>query len=144
MDVNNNNKFAPQTLIPTVEPPKYDHGFTEEQVELITRKRKEIDKRDLNLHPVTLQELKEVVFPYQRINRTNIFILKEKEVKEKKEKVAREPKAPKEPRQPKEKKLSAKTISKRVSDIILARAMGMPVSAEDEAFYQEHAPKKLP
>ena len=121
------NRFAPTITIPE-EKPKYDHGYTEEEVLCIKQRREEIFKRDLYAEPVTTEEFKTIIVPFCRINRTEKFILAP-------EKKVKEPKAPKEP---KAKKLTKKEIKLRMNNIIIAKAMGQSVSQEDEIFFKEN------
>ena len=118
------NRFAPNITVPE-EKPKYDHGYTEEEVLRIKQRREEIFKRDLYAEPVTTEEFKTIIVPFCRINRTEKFIL----APEKKSKV---------PKAPKEKKLTKKEIKLRMNNIIIAKAMGQSVSQEDEIFFKEN------
>ena len=120
----NKNKFAPTITIPE-EKPKYDHGYTEEEVLCIKQRREEIFKRDLYAEPVTTEEFKTIIVPFCRINRTEKFILAPE-------------KKPKAPKAPKEKKLTKKEIKLRMNNIIIAKAMGQSVSQEDEIFFKEN------
>lgn len=120
----NKNKFAPTITIPE-EKPKYDHGYTEEEVLRIKQRREEIFKRDLYAEPVTTEEFKTIIVPFCRINRTEKFILAPE-------------KKPKAPKAPKEKKLTKKEIKLRMNNIIIAKAMGQSVSQEDEIFFKEN------
>lgn len=120
----NKNKFAPTITIPE-EKPKYDHGYSEEEVLRIKQRREEIFKRDLYAEPVTTEEFKTIIVPFCRINRTEKFILAPE-------------KKPKAPKAPKEKKLTKKEIKLRMNNIIIAKAMGQSVSQEDEIFFKEN------
>ena len=118
------NRFAPNIIVPE-EKPKYDHGYTEEEVLRIKQRREEIFKRDLYAAPVTTEEFKTIIVPFCRINRTEKFILAPE-------------KKPKAPKAPKEKKLTKKEIKLRMNSIIIAKAMGQDVSEEDKIFFKEN------
>jgi hypothetical protein len=143
------NRFAPKgSLIPTEseQAVKYDHGYTEEQVILVTNARKELDKRDLVAFPVTLDEFKAIIIPFQRISRTTAFNLNpekpKKVVKEKGEKLP----ATRKPRVAKvvgEKKLTKKAIEEKLSDIIFKLATGTDITDEEQTFFTLHTTKSL-
>jgi hypothetical protein len=143
------NRFAPKgSLVPT-EPEqavKYDHGYTEEQVIIVTNARKELDKRDLVEFPVTLDEFKTIIIPYQRISRTTAFNLNPEKVKKPpKEKVEKLPKTrtPRVAKIPGEKKLTKKQIEERISDIIFYIATGKELTDEETLFFAEHTTNKI-
>ena len=128
----------------------YDHGYPLDQVEEIKQKKLAIEKRvNNNGEPASLEELKTVIVPWQRIIRTEAFNLNPE--KPKKEKVIKVPKAPKEPRQKKEKtvaiakvkKLTQKQIQEKLSGIIMRKAMKREVTEEEEQFFKEQAEGKI-
>ncbi len=114
--------------VPEAQP--YDHGYSEEEVHRITLARNEITKRDLSKEPVTLEEFKNVIAPWFRIQRTEEFILHPV-----KEKVAKEPKAPKVPKEPKPKKLTKKQIQDELTRLMFKMATGGTFSDEEKEFY---------
>lgn len=146
------NRFAPvltpvqetrtEEQILADEKPVYDHGFSQEQVLLIKNKIKEIEKRDLATQPVTLEEFKLYVVPWQRILRTEAFILnpvKEKAVRG--EKAIKEAKQPKEPKVAKPKKMTKKATQEKLNEIIMKRVRKIELTEEEEIFYQEQTAK---
>ena len=117
--------------------PLYDHGFTPEEVIELTNKRNDLFDRIGKGHSTTLDEFKNIIVPYQRIYRTEQFILnpiKEKKIKEPKapkEKKAKVPKDPKEPKAPKVKKPTAKEMRERmemVKRITMKQAAGIALT----------------
>lgn len=117
--------------------PVYEHGYSVMEVDKIEKAKAEILKRDLQVEPVTIEELKEVIIPWNRIHRTTVFNLNpEKPKAEKKERVPKEKKE-RVPREKKEKKLTKAEIKKRIESIIMKVAMGT-ATPEEEAFYNEH------
>jgi len=120
------------SLPTTAEPeaPKYDHGYTDAQIEEIKAKFKELEKRDKSVTPVTKKELKEIVIPHIRIGRTTVMNLQ----KEKPAKVAREPKAPK---PAKEKALSKKAIKAELTRIYI-KEVTTGLTEEEQAFLDKH------
>ena len=123
--------------------PKYEHGFSEEQVYLIKLKKQAIEKRNLTEEPVTLEEMQEVIVPYMRIIRTTAFILNPEKVKKVKESRVAKTKTPRvaKPKVAKEKKLTQKAIKQKLDDIIYIMFSGTPLSEEDDAFFKEHTRK---
>ncbi|MFA5670269.1 MAG: hypothetical protein WC967_13585 [Balneolaceae bacterium] len=123
-----------------VEPeiPKYEHGYSEPEVAKIVKAMEGIKKRDLQLQPVTLEEMKEVVVPFQRIHRTTVFNLNpEKPKKEPKERVAKEPKE----RKPRVKKLTAAEKKKKINEIVMKMATGQDLTPEEEEFFNANTTK---
>jgi hypothetical protein len=118
--------------------PKYEHGYSEPEVDKIVKAMEGIKKRDLQLEPVTLEEMKEVVVPFQRIHRTTVFNLNpEKPKKEPKERVAKEPKE----RKPRVKKLTAAEKKKKINDIVMKMATGQDLTPEEEEFFNANTTK---
>lgn len=123
------NPFKKESLVPENITPVYDHGFSEEQVMWIKQKKEEINKRDLNKFPVTLDEFKTIIVPWQRIHRTEEFILHPVKVKK--------PRAPKAPKVVKPKKLTKKQIKDKLNDIIFKQATGEQLTTEETTFFDE-------
>ncbi len=121
---------------PTEQIQSYDHGFSEDQVSDILEKHKILMSRDLFAEPVTIEEMKQIVIPAIRINRTEDFILLKP--KEKKVKV---PKEPKEPKAPKPKKLTKKQITTRMNDLVFKKILGEELTEEENEFYEIHSAK---
>jgi len=118
--------------------PKYEHGYSEPEVDKIVKAMEGIKKRDLQLEPVTLEEMKDVVVPFQRIHRTTVFNLNpEKPKKEPKERVAKEPKEKK----PRVKKLTAAEKKKKINDIVMKMATGQDLTQEEEEFFNANTTK---
>jgi hypothetical protein len=121
--------FAPKSLVPEEPSKLYEHGYTPEQVAIITANKKELERRNLSEVPVTLEEFKDIVVPYQRIQRTEIFNLnpeKEKKVRVVKEKVV------------KIKKLTKKQIGEKVTEIVFKLARSEELTEEEQVFFKEH------
>jgi len=141
------NRFAPKSLIPIEpEPIKlYDSGYTEEQIIDVKHKHAILIKRNLVTEPVTLDEFKFIIIPWQRINRTEVFNLNPEKVKVVKEKKAKEPstRKPREKKIPGEVKLSKKAIDIKISDIIFKMAVGEPLSEDDTRFFEQHTSKVM-
>lgn len=130
--------FAPQKLITEVAPQVYDHGYTQEQVEVIKLAKKELEKKPVN--EITLEDFANIVIPHQRIHRTEVFNLNPEKVKPpKKERVVK----PKVVREPREKKMTKKDIEAKITDIIFKKALGNEVTEEEEAFFVLHTTKAL-
>ena len=114
--------------------PIYNHGFTPEEVIEITNKRNNLFDRIAKGHTTTLDEFKHIIVPYQRIYRTEQFILnpiKEKKVKEPKTPKEKKEKVPKEPKAPKVKKPTAKEMRERmemIKKITMKQAAGLPLT----------------
>ncbi len=143
------NRFAPKTSLAPTEaavPAPYSSGYTEDEIMVIKVAHAKLSDRNLKVEPVTLEEFKTIVIPWQRINRTEVFTLNPDKVK-----AVREPKAPRAPRTPREKvakapkevKLTKKYISERLSDIIFQMAAGEMVSEEDTEFFNLHTNRTL-
>jgi hypothetical protein len=131
--------FEPKPLELETPKPIYSHGYSEEQERHIREQREKIFKRDLSVEPVTTEELRDVIIPYQRIIRTEAFILNPK--KEEKEKKVREPKVPKEK---KPKKLTKKFIQEELNRITMKELMqNEPLTEEEQKFYEEHMPRDI-
>lgn len=107
---------------------KYDHGFSDKQVATIKEGKLTLDSRDLTKFPVTLEEFKTIVVPWNRIHRVEQFILHP--VKEKTTKV-------KPIRTPRVKKLTKKAIAEKINSIVFKMATGEEVSTEEKTFYEE-------
>lgn len=121
--------FAPKSLVPEEPSKLYDHGYTPEEVSSITIKKKELDKRNLSEEPITLEEFKDIVVPYQRIQRTEVWNLnpeKEKKVRVVKEKVV------------KVKKLTKKQIAEKVTEIVFKLARSEELTEEEEQFFKDN------
>ncbi len=142
------NRFAPKALTVVTEPAiaqVYSSGYSEEEILLITIAHKKLSDRNLKVEPVTLEEFKTIVIPWQRINRTEAFNLnpdKVKAVRQPKEPSARKPRATAS-KESKVSKLTKKFISDKLSDIIFQMAAGEPVSNEDMVFFTTHTNKDL-
>lgn len=123
--------FIPDTVLNEAIP-IYEHGFLPEQVEEIANKFKEIQKRDLFEIPTTREELKNIIIPMIRINRTKAFILKDEKKKPEKSQ-----------RVPKPKKLTKKQIKEKISVINLKKAMGEELTEEETTFFNELLQQEL-
>jgi len=117
--------------------PKYDHGFSEEEVLRIKEEFKKLESRQAKTGECpSLDEFKSIVIPHCRIHRTEQFILnpvKVRAAKEPKEKVA---KVPKEKAQ-KVKKITQKEMKERqfrLQKIISLKAAGLAISESDIEF----------
>jgi len=111
--------------------PVYVHGFSNEQVATIKEGKAGLDARNLAEEPVTLEEFKTIVVPWNRIHRVEQFILHIE-----KPKVAKTPRA-KKIVVPKVKKLTKKAIKEKLDSIIGKKMFGAEVTEEEEAFYNE-------
>ena len=126
--------FALPTTVSTVpeEVIKYSSGYTEsEEIEIKSRK-KEIESRNLVSHPVTIEEFRNTIAPWFRINRTEEFILhptKVKVVRVPKEKVVKE-------KVIKEKKLTKAQTSAKMQDVIVKTMSGIELTEEEKEFYK--------
>lgn len=144
MEVITNLNWQPETFIPSQsfssevveEQPKYDHGFSDEEVNRIKAERKALDEKLKLGEQVTLEEFKTIVIPYVRIQRTEDFNLQEKLKKPKVERKAKQPKVPKAKKEPKPKKLTKKEISQMLQNITFKKAGGLPLTEEEEHFLQ--------
>lgn len=135
------NQFAVTTLVPdkAIEQlPEavvvYEHGFSPVQVQQIISQKELISSRDLVAKPVSLEEFKTVIVPFNRIHRTTQFNIMAasaaaKKKTTRKSRVAK-PKAPK--------KLTKKAIAARLNDIIFKQATEGSLGEEDQKFYDEH------
>jgi len=109
----------------------YSSGYTEEQEENIKKLRLGIDRRDLSIEPVTLEEFRDIIVPWFRIHRTEEFRLHPEKVK-----VVRVPKEPK-VKTPKEKKLTKAQTQAKFQMLVMRAALGQPMTEEEEAFYKQ-------
>jgi len=119
---------------PKEEPIQYVSGYSEEDEFRINQEKLLIDKRDLSIEPVTLEEFKDVIAPWFRINRTKEFVLHPEKIK--KVRVPREPKV-KVPREPKVKKLTKAQIQNKLQGLIMKLAIRQEFTEEETAFYKE-------
>jgi hypothetical protein len=115
--------------------PKYVSGYSPEEEDRIKNAKVLIDKRDLSKEPVSLQEFRDIIAPWYRINRTEEFILHPEKVKTVRK--AREAKAPKEPKEPKVKKLTKKQIQDKLSGLVMKLAMQVAFTEEEQVFFDE-------
>ena len=122
---------------------RYDHGFSEEEVARLKSLKAELDKKLLSGYRTTIEDMKNIVVPWLRVNRTEEFNLKAPKEKppkaEKGEKAPRKPREPKEPKAPKAKKLTAKErkeINLRIQKIFALKAAGRELSDEDKEFIE--------
>ena len=129
--------FSPpvQVVIPENLPPVYDHGFSDEDTLRIKEAKKLIEKRNLVEEPVTRDEFRTVIVPWQRIHRTEQFTLHP--VKEKVIRVAKE-KVIKPPREPKIKKLTKKEINAKISACLFKIGTGETLTEDETSFLQLH------
>jgi len=127
--------FEPQQFTPTTETPIhfYSHGFTPEEAEEIKRQKKLLDEKLRNNEEITLKEFEEIIVPFQRIHRTEEFILNPGKIK--KEKIPKEPKAPRTPRVPKEKKLTKKQIETECNRLFTKEMAGEEFTEKEREFY---------
>lgn len=121
--------FVPPKIVESIpeEKPTYNHGYSEEEVNKITKTIKGIEERDLIKEPVSFEEFKNYVVPWFRIRRTEDFILKEV-----KSKAA---KAPKEPKLKAPKKLTKKAIQEELTRLMFKQVAGQELTPEEQAFY---------
>jgi len=127
------NQFAVKNLVPEEKPAIYSHGFSDEEVEKIKKLKEEISKRDLNTEPVTLDEFQKVIVPWNRIRRTESFILNHKEKKPAKRKASTST-----PRVTGPKKLTKKAIEKKLNYLVFKQATGVKLTEEEQQFFKEH------
>jgi hypothetical protein len=124
-----------QIVIPENLPPVYDHGYSEEEVIQIKAAKKLIEKRNLVENPTTREEFRTIIVPWQRIHRTEQFILhpvKEKVVRVPKEKVI------KPPREAKIKKLTKAQINAKISSCLFKLGTGEILTDDESSFLKEH------
>jgi hypothetical protein len=127
----------------TEEPPKWTHGYADEQVIEIKQAYKNLEKKVLEGYKHTLEEFKNIVVPYRRIHRTEEFILNDKPEKPKKEKRISEPKERKvkEPKPVKEKKLTKKQIQEKLNEVIFKMSRGEALTEEEDSFFKSQTQK---
>lgn len=134
-------------MVETAEEPTkiYKHGYSEEAVTRITAAKKAIDARDLSEEPVSLDEVREVIVPWNRIHRVKEFNLhpvkvtgKKKVVKQSSLTVGRKRGAVK----PKVKKLTKKFIAEEIGRLVFKVALQESLTEEEQAFYEEHTSKE--
>ena len=124
---------VPGALAPIAEEkPPYISGYTPEEEDRIKKAKALLDKRDLVLEPVTLQEFRDIVAPYYRIDRIEQFILHP--VKEKKVRVPKEPK----PKVPKVRKLTKKQAEEKLQGLIFKLAVQDDITDEERLWYKEY------
>jgi hypothetical protein len=132
---------APTAFAPIVEEvPKYLSGYSIEEEDRIKRGKALIDKRDLSKEPVSLQEFRDIIAPWYRINRTEEFILHPEKVKTVRK--VREAKAPKEPKEPKVKKLTKKQTQEKLAELVMKLAMQVAFTEEEQVFFDEQTKGK--
>ena len=141
------NRFAVDLNAP---PPEeevhvYSHGIPPERVEEIKRLKLELEKRVMDGgEPVTLQEFKDIVLPFQRIHRTEVFILNPVKVKPVRVPRVKTPKAPKEKV---EKPVKVKTLTKKQLEVklneLLFKKFTLGLTDEEEAFLALHTGDKI-
>lgn len=130
------NDFIPDTVLDEKEE-VYSHGFSEEEVTLITSRHKEIMKRNLFESPVTRDEFKNIIVPMIRITRTKAFIIKENKKETKKSSESKTLKVPK------EKKLTKKQKAEKTQLLLLKKLTGETLTEEEQAFLDEGAKQAL-
>lgn len=117
--------FTIKSLVST-ELPKYEHGYSLEQVERLKLAKAAIEKRNLAENPVTLEEFKTIIVPWNRVHRTEVFnLIPAKKV------------AAKKPRVAKVKKLTKKALQEKLNDVIFRKASGNDITNEEEEFLAE-------
>ncbi len=119
----------------------YKHGYSNDDVTRITLAKKSIDARDLSEEPVTLDEVREAIVPWNRIHRVkefNLHPVKQKVVKESSLTAGRKRVAAK----PKVKKLTKKFIAEELGKIVFKVALKEKLTEEEQAFYDEHSSKE--
>jgi len=124
-----------ETALEVEESKQYDHGFSDQEVIMIKEGKKQLDKRLLEGKKPTLLEFKEIVVPWNRINRVEAFILnpeKKKVVRKKAVSTTVKGRA-----KPKTKKLTKAQIQNRINSIMLKMMSGEKVSEEDSKWYNE-------
>lgn len=129
--MNKQLSFIPEELPNTIV--TYDHGYSIEEVAMIISKKKELDEGILLGKQVTLDEFKNIVVPYQRINRVEAFTLNA--IKETKNKVDRRTTTRSKDTKPK--KLGKAQITLKLNEIIMKMALGT-ITKEEEEFYNNY------
>jgi hypothetical protein len=124
--------FIPDSVVAFQEIPVYNHGFSDEEVFEITKRFKEIERRDLFEIPTTREEMRDIIVPMIRIRRTSAFILKDTKKKEIKP-----------PREKKPKKLTKKQMQEKLKAIQFKQAMGEELSEEENNFFNELLQKEI-
>lgn len=127
--------FNPTTSVEP-EKPKYDHGFSPEEVEELEKQYTILDRRDKTKQPLTLEEFK-IVVSICRIRRNSIFLLqKEKPIKApkvKKEKVVKEKVIKEKVIKPKKKTKKELAIEhSKMMTLLFARNSGKVLSDEED------------
>lgn len=137
--------FTPQVveLNETAAPNFYSHGYTPEEVKEITEKRDKILSRNLREFPTTLEEFRDIIIPWCRMNRTQEFILntkkKEESAKPKREKKEKTPSV----KEPKVKKLTKKEITSETQRIYMKQFSNQELSEEEKTFYETYMRNSL-
>lgn len=149
------NQFAVSTLVPkkgaatvsqvseaiSEKPKVYSHGFSDTEVQKITAQKELISARDLVAKPVTLDEFKTVIVPFNRLHRTTQFNIMAASAAAKK-KAAKKPRAARVVKPKAPKKLTKKAIAARLNEIIFKQATGVGLLEGDQEFYDEHLGEK--
>ena len=117
--------FAVTSLI-TEQPNTYNHGYSIQEVDKLKTAKAELDKRNLTQEPVTLEEFKTIVVPWNRVLRVEEFILAD--TKKPKEKATRIVKP---------KKLTKKAIKEKLNVIIFKKASGKELTKDEQIFMDE-------
>lgn len=133
-----NNRFAPKDVaIGVVEKEEvYNDGFSFSEREAIKKAFKELDRRDKEVTPLTIEE-QIIIIKHFRIARTEAFILNAPKTKA--AKVAKEPKAPKAPKVSKVKKLTKKDQSRLEAIAFLMKEEILTIDTmpeEDRLFWE--------
>jgi hypothetical protein len=114
--------------------PKFLHPFTDEQVEEIKTKYKELARN--NFQGITLEDQKKVIIPHLVIHRTEVFCLKD--TKKRQEDIEKRTKQVNKQTKEKTKKLTKKQYSDKLMSIIMAKAQGLAITEEEHLFYNTH------
>lgn len=119
----------------------YVHGYSEEAVERILTTKSEISKRDKEEFPVTRDEVRTIIVPWNRIHRVKEFILHPAKTKAKTKAKAKTSTLSRKAA-PKVKKLTKKFIAEEISRIVFKIALQQDVTEEEQKFYDLHTKKE--
>lgn len=131
------HSFAMPKVVTTT--PKYVHGYSPEQELVIKEAKAAIDARDWVEEPITLEEVKTVIVPWNRLHRVEQFVLHEAKTKTK---VARA-RTPAKAKVVRVKKPTKKMVEAKISELVMKQAIGESLSEEEQEFFNEHL-KGLP
>lgn len=119
----------------------YIHGYSDEEVARILTEKSNISKRDKSEFPVTRDEVRTVIVPWNRIHRVKEFILHPVKTKAKaKAKPVTSSLSRKAP--PKVKRVTKKFIAEEIGRIVFKIALEQEVTEEEQKFYDLHTKKE--